>query len=199
MDELSRDYLVDFYTKSLMLHGDRPEALRWSARGQERRFSAILDSMPGMDNTSLLDYGCGKGDLYAFLNSRGVSTRYTGVDITPALINLAQSKYPECRFHVCSPVAEDIEQNHDNIIACGVFNNNIEGTSRNMLRVMKRLFYHTNKAMAITALSSRIGDKSFELSYVDPDELLQYVRDEITPEATLHETDGDIILILRKH
>jgi cyclopropane fatty-acyl-phospholipid synthase-like methyltransferase len=198
MEELSREYLVDFYTKSLMLHGDRPEALRWSAQGQQRRFSAIVQNMPAMHDSSLLDYGCGKGDLLTFLNLQGINTSYSGIDITPALIELAQSKFPAHSFSVCGSSADDIKHSYDHIIACGVFNNNIQGTYQNMLKVIRNLYQHTNKAMAITALSDLSRDKSFELNYVNPQELLGYVHESITPLATLHEAGEDIILILQK-
>jgi hypothetical protein len=34
MDELSKKYVISFFDKNLMLHGDRPEAVRWSPKRQ---------------------------------------------------------------------------------------------------------------------------------------------------------------------
>jgi len=34
MDELAREYVISFFDRNLLLHGDRPEAVRWTAKGQ---------------------------------------------------------------------------------------------------------------------------------------------------------------------
>ncbi|NTU42347.1 MAG: class I SAM-dependent methyltransferase, partial [Nitrospirales bacterium] len=97
MDELAKEYVIDFFDKSLMLHGDRAEAMRWTSRGQRLHFQAMLD-MGEIGGSKILDFGCGKGDFSAFLKERGIDVRYTGCDINRNFISLARRKYPEEEF-----------------------------------------------------------------------------------------------------
>ena len=99
--------------------GDRPEALRWSPQGQLLRYNLFLELCADLHGKKVLDYGCGKGDFYGFLKDKGISTEYTGFDITPALIELAKIKYPECAFRVMDIVEEPIYEVFDYVFVCG--------------------------------------------------------------------------------
>ena len=41
MDELSKEYVISFFDTNLMLHGDRPEAVRWTTTGQLAHYRGI--------------------------------------------------------------------------------------------------------------------------------------------------------------
>ncbi|WP_081853734.1 methyltransferase domain-containing protein [Candidatus Magnetobacterium casense] len=94
MDTLAKEYVVSFYDNTLRLHGDRPEALRWTSQGQMLHYEGLVatdDIIAG----SVLDYGCGKGDLYQFLRQKGYHIQYTGMDINPRLITKAKKITPK--------------------------------------------------------------------------------------------------------
>ncbi len=58
-------------------------------RMQRRLLAGILGRL---DGRKLLDFGCGAGRLSAWLSDRG--TRYTGVDLSPAMLELARRRHP---------------------------------------------------------------------------------------------------------
>lgn len=198
MDFLARQYLSELYTKKLMHHGDRPEAVSWSQDGQLTRFEAMFELAPPMEGKKLLDYGCGKADFYGFLKSKGLHTSYTGMDITPDLLKLAASKYPECSFYLHDIEEAPVDDYFDIAFICGVFNTNIQGTTSSLKNTMLLLYTQTTEGLIVNALSSRTKEKSFELNYVDPDELLHYTKQNITSKAELRLDlmEGDIFLYL---
>ena len=100
MDELSKEYVISTYNKSLLMYGDRPEGVNWTEKGQRLRFETLLSFNDSIDGSKILDYGCGKGDFYQFLKERGISVSYTGFDINENLIALANQKFPECSFKI---------------------------------------------------------------------------------------------------
>jgi SAM-dependent methyltransferase len=185
MDGLEKDFLIDFYTKKLMLHGDRPESLRWTARGQRERYDLLLEIAPSLESSHVLDYGCGKGDLYAFIRERGISVTYTGADINPDLISLARSKHPECDFFVMDIEEEPLKEEFDYIFVCGVFNNRLEGATQSLKNAIARLFCSCRKGLAVTALSAHDPHKEHDLNYVLPGELTDFIIKNITPYVTL--------------
>jgi SAM-dependent methyltransferase len=200
LDQLSKQYLIDFYTSRLMLHGDRPEALRWTPSGQVARYEAISQISDSIHGSRVLDYGCGKGDLYAHWLSKGIRPIYTGVDITPELIELARLKYRECDFWVLDIEDGALESEFELGFVCGVFNNRVEGSTQSLKNSISLLFRHVTEGLAINAVSSLSRNKDIDINYVDPDELLAFTRENVTANAQmrLDLVEGDIFLFLYK-
>ncbi len=88
MESLYREYVISFFNKELQMHGDRPEAVRWSSKGQSLHYECLLEIDDSIKGSKVLDYGCGKGDLYQFFKDREISVDYTGCDINGNLIKL---------------------------------------------------------------------------------------------------------------
>lgn len=126
MDELSKEYVISFFDKNLMLYGDRPEAVRWSSTGQILHYQSMLD-IGDINGKKILDFGCGKGDFYQFLKDKDIHVEYHGYDINEKLIALAEQKYPEVDFRVFDIDKDLFDEGFDYIFICGVFNLKIEG------------------------------------------------------------------------
>jgi SAM-dependent methyltransferase len=185
MDALVKEYLLGLYSRGLMLFGDSPAALCWSPEGQRARYSLLAEVAPSLDGKKILDYGCGKGDFYAFLRERGNRVDYTGTDINPDMVALASAKYPECAFRVFDIEEKGLAESFDFIVLCGVFNARVEGVEETMKEVIRRLFPHALEGLAVNALSSHAPSKDRELHYVSPEELLDFAIREITPHVAL--------------
>lgn len=184
MDDLAKEYVVSFFERTLMLHGDRPEAVRWSASGQEAHYRALLD-IGNLSGAKILDYGCGTGGLYGFLRDAGIPVDYTGYDINPKLIEQARGKYPEARFDVFDIEEQELAEEYDFILLCGVFNLKVQGIEETVNSVLKKLFPHCRKGLAFNALSDRNPRKDYELSYLNPGAVLAFAQEELSPYIAL--------------
>ena len=72
----------------------------WSSKhSQEARFSALLSTMK-YNGGSIVDYGCGTGDLYAFIVKKYGQVKYTGVDSSGEMIEIARNQY-NTNFILC--------------------------------------------------------------------------------------------------
>jgi SAM-dependent methyltransferase len=186
MDSPQKEYLISFYDRNLKLYGDRPEALRWTPGGQRARYGLMLEIAESLDGKKILDYGCGKGDFYAFLKARGIRVDYTGMDINPRLIELAASKYPDCAFRVFDIEEEDFnDEAFDYVFLCGVFNNRVEGATETMMKVVSTLFKHTKVGLALNAISSHSPKRDVEINYVRPEDTLGFALKYLTPHVIL--------------
>ncbi|MBI4697479.1 MAG: methyltransferase domain-containing protein [Nitrospirae bacterium] len=185
MDELSKEHVVSFYNKKLQMHGDSPEALRWTEKGQLLHYECILDIDRDIDGKKILDYGCGKGDFYQFLKNRNISVHYTGFDINEKLIALARLKYPECRFRVFDVESDGLEEDFDFIFLCGVFNLKVQGLDKIIKNTLIKLFEHCRTAVAFNALSSHDPAKDFELHYVSPEAMFEFAVRNLSPFVAL--------------
>lgn len=184
MDDLSKEYVISFFDKNLRLHGDRPEAVRWTAKGQKQHYESLLD-IGDIHGKKVLDYGCGMGDFFGFLRDRGVGVDYTGYDINEKLIALAKQKYPEGRFRVFDIERDVINEEFDLIFLCGVFNLKVAGLDDTIRNVLTGLFNHCRTGLAFNALSSHNPRKDFELHYIFPEEIFSFAVRELSPYVSL--------------
>jgi len=185
MDELAREYVISFYDRALHFFGDRPESLRWSPEGQRARYEAMLDIGHGIEGRKILDFGCGKGDLYQFLKDRGIESHYTGVDINENLIALARQKFPETRFEVFDIERDTMDEEFDYTFLCGVFNLRVQGIDELIRFTLKKLFPCCRIGLAFNALSAHNPRKDFELHYSSPEALFQFAVETLSPFVAL--------------
>jgi 2-polyprenyl-3-methyl-5-hydroxy-6-metoxy-1,4-benzoquinol methylase len=73
MDPLGKKELLSFYGRHLRDFGDSPQAVRWTPEGQIRRYETLLSITGDLSGKTILDFGCGKGDLFGFLKDKGIS------------------------------------------------------------------------------------------------------------------------------
>jgi SAM-dependent methyltransferase len=79
------------------------EALGWLDKtSQSVRFSMLAD-IGDMNNRSVLDVGCGHGDLRGYLGAQYPSLHYTGIDQARSFLAVAAERYqlPNTTFLMC--------------------------------------------------------------------------------------------------
>ncbi len=198
MDPLGKQELLNFYDRHLRDFGDAPQAVRWTPEGQMRRYKTLLTVTGDLSGKSILDFGCGKGDLYGFFRNNGLSLSYCGIDVNENLIALAQRKYPAARF-----IATDIDENpfdlrFDVIIAIGVFNLRIAGIEESVNGLLKKLFPLCGESLHANFLTYYVPRRNVELFYVKPEEILTFAITEMSPAATVRHLQEDIFLSVYK-
>ena len=194
MDPLGKKELLSFYNRHLKDFGDAPQAVRWTPEGQLQRYENLLKMAGDFTGKTVLDFGCGKGDFYGFLNEKESSFHYCGIDINENLLTLARRKYPEAEFLALDIEEETFQRAFDLILVCGVFNLRVAGIEETMKNIVKRLFGLCAEALHLNLLSYYVPRRNIELFYVKPEELLQFAVTELSPQVTLMNTREDVYL-----
>lgn len=90
MDRVNQE---DFYQDGIFEHGLTAEGLRWHSRqSQEIRFHQLVSLLP-FNTASIVDAGCGFGDLYTYLCAHGKdSIHYIGLDALDIMVKEAQKR-----------------------------------------------------------------------------------------------------------
>ena len=201
MDDLAREYVNSFYTRSLRMFGDRPEAVRWTREGQLMRYRTLLDIGGAIGGSRVLDFGCGKGDFLSFLKERNIAVRYTGLDINENLIALAKQKNPDASFSVFDLEKDTLNEDFDYIFLCGVFNLKVQGIQETIRKTLTTLFPRCRRGMAFNGLSSLTPQKDFELHYLAPEEMLSFAVENLSPFVSLRHDrfSHDVTLFIYRH
>ncbi|MCX7988192.1 MAG: class I SAM-dependent methyltransferase [Thermodesulfovibrio sp.] len=198
MDELAKEYVIDFFTKRLIHFKNSPESVGWTRAGQRLRYEEVLKLIEPSCK-SLLDFGCGKGDFLGFLKEKKINCQYTGIDINPSLIELANKIYPEADFYVKDIEKESLERDFDYTISIGVFNLSVQGVKTSMQRCLEILFNHTKERVIFTCLNQKTKLKDIFVTYFTTDELDKIAKN-ITKKYQIFDNliEGDLFLILEK-
>ena len=123
MNELDKRLYISRYDAWLSTHGDNPKSLGWSGGIEKQyiRFKAHSE-LPIKKEDSVLDIGCGFGDLYGFLRKKNHKGDYLGLDINPNLLAVAKSKHKNISIRKLDILEDKIDDTYDWVIASGIFN-----------------------------------------------------------------------------
>ena len=178
-----------FYEEHIRLYGFGHRALGFGRReSQEKRFAAAL-GIGSVHGKRLLDMGCGFGDLLAWLNSRGIEPRYTGVDIVRPMIERCRKRFhgTGARFLVGDALSFVADEPYDYVVASGIFGYNAKDTRARVRPTLERLFNLTRIGMAVNFLSRRAATRSPGRLYLHPSDVLQFAL-KLTPAVRLDHT-----------
>lgn len=146
-------------------HGDAYRALGWgSNKSQITRFQVLLE-IGITSGSSVLDIGCGLGNLYEWLQDKNISVDYHGIDITRSLIEKSKAKFPNAQFDCVSFL--DFEASisgYDYVVASGIFYLQSQDPYTFMHDHVAKMFSIANKGVVFNTLSrwsDDIDDKEF--------------------------------------
>ena len=152
---------------------------------QERRF-AVLAALGPLHGKRLLDAGCGFGDFYAYLAARGVQPEYTGLDVTPPMIERCQERFAGsgASFVTGDVLAYEPEADFDYVVASGIFGYAAQGTRARIQPTLERLFAMTRIGMAVNFLSRCAPSRAAKRLYLHPGDVLEFALT-LTPAVRL--------------
>jgi SAM-dependent methyltransferase len=162
------------------LSSDAPdyEKLGWeSSQAQALRFAAFADNVP-LAGKSLLDVGCGLGNLLEYLDQRNIPVSYTGIDILHQMISCAKEKNPNGKFHCLDIFSENPfgEKSFDFVYASGIFNLNLGNNAEFFGRALCHFNSLAREAIAFNLLDSRSPLRENAYYYFSPVEVLDYIE-----------------------
>jgi 2-polyprenyl-3-methyl-5-hydroxy-6-metoxy-1,4-benzoquinol methylase len=130
--EISGLLVTRYYSRLLRQHGHSPQALAERASDKDLEFYQHL--FYGVDlpaQVSLLDIGCGMGDLIDFIQSRNVAvSSYLGIDLVKEFVDICRNEYlPPCRFQQANFVSKSFapREQFDLVVNMGVLVSRVIG------------------------------------------------------------------------
>lgn len=173
----------------------------WSSASSQRvRFERLLRAS-SYSGGSILDWGCGPGDLYSYLEATNYPFVYKGLDVNPRMISLAQSRFGELFEQV--DLSYRLSESYDYVFASGLFQFSDQEDPLYYLKIIKNMYEFARRAVAVNLLSTFRDDRnkvSDEL-YVDPVALtieLNKVSPKWLVDHSYHPGAGDFTIALIK-
>lgn len=176
---------VTYYSELINRYGIDSRSLNWgSSSSQLLRFKVLAEVVP-LVGLSLLDVGCGLGDLCSWLESQNIKVGYFGIDIVPDMIELATKRFPNGKFELLNLLEckNDIERK-DVVVASGIFAKRTQNPGEYFHAMIKAMFDISAVAVAFNSLSTWSTEKESGEFYADPLETVTYCKT-LTPWVTV--------------
>ncbi|MDC1030249.1 class I SAM-dependent methyltransferase [Flavobacteriaceae bacterium] len=185
------------YSKRFNQMGYDPKTLGWgSKKQQEFRFIKAIEELYFDSPKSILDIGCGFGDLLTLLINKKMPVSYfTGLDINTDLIEEAKKKWETSHISNEFKVYNLLENPIQNPIAdigflIGVLNLNLKNDFDNYTYsklFIKNAFLAVNEVLVVDFLSTNISSdypKEEFVFYHDPVKMIEFALT-LTPKVLL--------------
>jgi ubiquinone/menaquinone biosynthesis C-methylase UbiE len=196
-------YAIREYGRLASTYGNDLRAVDWGSRKSQTRRFEILATVGNLTGASILDVGCGLGDLYPWLKRRVRPLRYVGIDVTPEMIRLAQSRFPNTDFRVGDAAAllRAGRTRFDYVLASGIFSKQRERPLQAMKNTIRSMYRLARKGIAFNSLSAMATGKERGEFHADPAATLAFCQT-LTPWVALrhdyHPRDFTVFLYKRK-
>jgi len=151
-----------------------------SAEAQQARFAVLADNVP-LEGRTLLDVGCGLGDLWAYLKKRGISADYCGVDLLAEMTASATAQNPDARF-VCGDIFDPDGcamgvGGHFNVVFCsGMLNLDLGNNTEFLPEALRRMLELSGEHMVVNLLHARSKMRYPHCAYYDPQAVLRILE-----------------------
>lgn len=183
------------FERRLRQFGAVPKSAFWKNKEwQTRRYdilSRLFDVADRQGGITIIDYGCGYGAFFDYLQDRPVmdASRYIGIDMSAAMIAEAEARIrdPRVSFRRHLIATEDA----DYTFACGTYNMNL-GADRDewaayVKASLSQLWSKTGKALGFNMLRADAPEKYPGLFYADGREYLEFCKESLGPDVTFTE------------
>jgi SAM-dependent methyltransferase len=191
---------IRYYTELVEKYGADVQALDWGSEQSQRLRFQMLALVGNLDGSRVLDVGCGIGDFFGWLRDCGKSIEYTGVDITPRMIEVARQRFPDARFEVTNLLETRGEEAcFDFVFSSGIFYLRRNEPFEYLKTMVSALYERCRQAVAFNSLSSWASSKAAGEFYADPLETVAFCRT-LTPWVVLRHDyhPGDFTIYMYK-
>lgn len=167
--------LEGVYRERWKKHGFSPLSLGWTKGKQALRFSILLDSFD-MTGKSLLDVGCGFGDLNLSLAAKSDAYQYLGIDMVEEFLAEGRARYrgDAISFRKGDFLTMQLDQRFDYIFASGIFAYRL-GQADNydyIEATLRKMMDHADEAVSVDFLSDRVNFRREGTFYANPGRVL---------------------------
>lgn len=172
-----KQLIIERYNERLTTLGETAQALGWRDSAQQQLRFRLLAEISPLSGCSVMDIGCGFGDLLESITEAGAqNVRYTGTDLNPSLIEVAQKKHPSGTFHATTDLSQFADGSQDYVFLSGLFNFKIEDNTGFMHDTIRESFRIARRGVSFNLLGSYVDFKEEHLFYHDEKEVFHFAK-----------------------
>lgn len=184
MNPKDKEGYINRYNARFERFGYDIKTLGWGGdkSRQNLRFQVAIEIENFLNNgnkiTSVLDVGCGFGDMGVFLKRFYPEIKYTGIDINPSLVSEGLKLYPDLDLRCIDLLENSLEEKFDLVCENGIFNFQLanEQQLEYIDKMVHKMCVHSNIGVSVDFLSTFVDfkhDGAFHMNECDAIRLLK--------------------------
>lgn len=133
-------------------------------------------------NLSILDIGCGRGDLFAFIKEQHedvfLDSNYYGIDRNEIVINAGKQKYNIDNIHLQDFNSFKSDKKYNWICALNYFNDPVEDSYKVLYKTIDRMFNLSSDAIVFNVITNQADiqqDQITSYSIYDAGQILNHL------------------------
>ena len=195
MDEKEKKALIHLYEKRLDKYGKDVKTVGWRSIPQQLVRFEILSRIADLTNKTLLDVGCGFGDLYNFFRSKNIRLKeYKGIDLSQKMIEEAKRihfNFKKAKFEVFNlfdgKIDETLKEEYDYVVASGIFSFPIKDNVGYLHEMLRKMYKISCFGVAVNMPISYVDYKDKNLFYFVPEEVFSFCKSITKRVSLLHD------------
>lgn len=200
--------LSEYFTEKLDAFGTTPKGVDYNgSEPQEHRFEQLVKVINPSQPFSVIDYGCGYGALFDFLNRKGWQFEYYGIDLIEKMVVAGRELYkdfPNAHFTMIESEVPKV----DYLLAGAIFNikldESYESWQEFVVRTLQRMDGLCSKGFSFNLLTKysdadRMAQRP-DLFYGDPLFFFDFCKRNYSRNVALLHDYGlyDFTILVRK-
>jgi len=168
---------IALYQSLLVKHGETYRALDWGSRESQQKRFEVLANIGVTAGDRILDVGCGFADFNAWLIEHRPGVEYSGIDLTPGMVERAQARFPNALILNKTIFDEELPIGpFDYLFASGIFVFRQESPEDYLFSTIKMMYGLCIKGISFNSLSSWANEKSPSEFYADPANVISFCK-----------------------
>ena len=153
--------------------------LGWESEEAQRTRFDIMLSRVDLEGKKLLDVGCGTGNLYEYIKSKGINVKYTGVDILGKMIEKARAKSLDAEFINVDTFKNNIfaQKSFDIIYTSGIFNLDLGNNKEFLADALDLFFRISRETVVFNLLNIASPNREDRYFYFHPNEVSEILAE----------------------
>jgi cyclopropane fatty-acyl-phospholipid synthase-like methyltransferase len=162
-----------FYNASIQKYGLQAKGVHWNSKeSQYDRFKVLIDFIPDIMSSSIVDAGCGFGDLYIYLNKQVLlPQKYVGIDCEEKMVEIAQLRIKQ--DIMLKDILEDDIPRSDYYVSSGALN---ILTNEETFMFIEKCFNHCEKGFVFNMLNITEDMKEDVYNHHNPENVLAFCK-----------------------
>ena len=181
--------VVDHYERQLRTYGPTARGMDWKDSASQQLRFAILCEVCDLNGRTVHEIAAGAGHLYDFLMDGNIECKYSGSDLSTAMVEAARERHPDVLFQQSDILAQNVTATYDVVMCSGLFHvklaTPVDGWRRFVHDSIVRMYEMCQFAIAFNLMSDHVDYQSDDLYYANMGETLEFCQNTLSRYVVL--------------
>lgn len=166
--------VIERYSERLQKFGPTHQTLGWDKKRHRLRYKILLSNWEFKQDETILDFGCGFGEMSEVITQQNFPLIYSGCDINGDLIAAGNKLYPNINLMHMDFLADE-SKSFDYIVSSGVHNLKLEDNWSFIEDTFEKFAKCSKVGFAINFISNNVDSEYIKdhLYYSNPSKILE--------------------------